>query len=265
MRAKRSITDIIGKIPYRLALAGGWIDQPFVSQHNPTPPGSMVVVNVEPTFRFMDRAGICGSTREVAGRIWNDRLPNRAAADLVRELYAAENSGKKNPSGSQDMIGLIHPGINRLDYDFRVEGGVFPADIESLNSSRVARWLEKVLHILPVAPRPNGYTPLAEKNLDPKWISRLGRTGMDCFDAIRRMDAAALGKSFNECMKCWEAILPGTVCHHTLKTDLIGLLKFYQTQNPGAMYSGCGGGYLFVVSEKPVPGAFHVNIRLATE
>jgi hypothetical protein len=28
------------------------------------------------------------------------------------------------------------------------------------------------------------------------------------------------------------------------------------------MYSGCGGGYLFVVSEEPVPGSFHVDIRL---
>lgn len=265
MRAKRSITDIIGKIPYRLALAGGWIDQPFVSCHNPTPPGSMVVVNVEPTFRFMDRAGICGSTREVARRIWNDRLPNRNPAALVRELYEAENRGKQNPSGSQDMVGLIYPGINRLDYDFAVQGGVFPAHIESLNNPRVARWLEKVLHILPVAPRPNGYTPLSEKNLAPKWIARLGRTGADCFDAIRQMNAAALGKSFNECMKCWEAILPGTARHHTLKTDLVGLLKFYQAQFPGAMYSGCGGGYLFVVSEKPVPGSFHVKIRLAAK
>jgi hypothetical protein len=28
------------------------------------------------------------------------------------------------------------------------------------------------------------------------------------------------------------------------------------------MYSGCGGGYLFVASEEPVPGAFHVNVRI---
>jgi hypothetical protein len=27
------------------------------------------------------------------------------------------------------------------------------------------------------------------------------------------------------------------------------------------MYSGCGGGYLIIVSEKPVPGAFKVNVR----
>lgn len=261
----RTITDIVGRIPYRLALAGGWIDQPFVSRHNPKPPGSMVVVNVEPTFRFMERAGICGSTREVARRIWKDRLPNRHPADLVRELYAAENRGKKNPSGSQDMIGLIYPGINRLDYDFAAHGGVFPARIESLNNPRVARWLENILHILPVGPRPQGYNPLGKKNLDPQWIARLGQTGADCFDAIRRRDTAALGKSFNECMKCWEAILPGTVRHHTLKTNLLELLEFYQSEYPGAMYSGCGGGYLFVVSEQPVPGSLHVKLRLAPD
>ena len=45
-------------MPNRLALAGGWIDQPFVSKHNPKPPGSMVVVQIEPNFRPMDRAVI---------------------------------------------------------------------------------------------------------------------------------------------------------------------------------------------------------------
>jgi len=68
-----TMTDVIGEIPYRLALAGGWIDQPFVSQHNPATPGSMVVVGVEPTCRFMDRAGLATGTRRVALRLWNNR------------------------------------------------------------------------------------------------------------------------------------------------------------------------------------------------
>jgi hypothetical protein len=29
------------------------------------------------------------------------------------------------------------------------------------------------------------------------------------------------------------------------------------------MYSGCGGGYLIVVSNQPVPGAFKVTVRIA--
>ena len=95
----------------------------------------------------------------------------------MRELYAAENAGLAEPSGSQDMIGLIYPGVNRLDYDFSHEGGVFPAHIESNNDPDVARWLERVICMVPVAQRPPGYNPLGIKNLDPEWIRRLGQTG----------------------------------------------------------------------------------------
>ncbi len=122
-----ALTDLIGAIPYRIALAGGWIDQPFVSRLNPTPPGSMVVVSLEPVFPFMERCGMGTSTRKVARQLWGNQLPDRPPADLVRELYDAENAGKLEPSGSQDMAGLIYPGINRLDYNYAVEGGYFPA------------------------------------------------------------------------------------------------------------------------------------------
>ena len=255
------ITDVIGKLPYRIALAGGWIDQPFISEHNPSVPGSMVVVCVEPMFWFMERAGICIGTRKIALELWEDGLPDRDPDELVQELYAAENKGKAEPSGSQDMIGIIYPGINRLDYDFEHRGGIFPVHIESNNNPEIACWLESVINILPVAPRPEGYNPIETKNLRPDWIARLGQSGKDCYDAILARDIKALGASMNECMLCWEAILPGTVRHHTLKMDLQPLLKHYQSKYPGAMYSGCGGGYLYVVSESPVPGAFGIKVR----
>ena len=189
------ITDIVGALQYRIALAGGWIDQPFVSERNPTPPGSMVVVAVEPEFRWMDRSGICGSTRQIALKLWGNTLPDRDPEELVRELYAAENEGLAEPSGSQDMIGLIYPGVSRLDYDFNCHEGLFPAHIESNNDPEVAAWLERILHIIPVAPRPDGYNPLEIKNLDPEWIRRLGQSGKDCYDAILARDADALGAS----------------------------------------------------------------------
>lgn len=253
---------VIGALPYRLALAGGWIDQPFVSRLNPTPPGSMVVVGIQPLCRFMDRSGLATGTRAVASRLWKRGLPNRDPARLVRELYDAENAGKAEPSGSQDMIGLIYPGFNRLDYDFTANGGVFPVHIESSRSPSVARWFEQLIHLLPVAPRPDGYNPLEVKKLSAKWIERLGRTGQICYQSLLRKDLAGLGASFNECMRCWEAILPGTVRHHTLTVELLPLLRHYQALYPGAMYSGCGGGYLFVVSQKPVPGALKIQVRL---
>ena len=214
--ATSPVAKLLGSIPYRLQLAGGWIDQPFVSQHNPKPPGSMVVVQIEPNFRPMDRCGLANSTRIIALRIWNGKLPDRSPEDLVRELYEVENKGKAEPSGSQDMIGLVYPGVNRLDYDFKINGGVFPSHIESCDSPRVARWLDKVLHLIPVEQRPDGYSPL-----------------------------------------------PHVVRHPLIRLDLMALLKAYQRQYPGAMYSGCGGGYLIVASDEPVPGAFKINVRVS--
>jgi hypothetical protein len=259
-----TITRLIGKIPYRMAFAGGWIDQPFVSRHNPSPPGSMVVVGLEPTLRFMDRCGMGTSTRKVALRLWQGELPSGDPAQQVRQLYAEENKGLAEPSGSQDMIGLIYPGINRLDYDADSEGGYFPCHIESNNDPRVAAWLEQVIYVVPVTQRPAGYNPLGIKNLDPSWIRRLGQSGKDCYAAILACDARGLGETMNECMRCWEALLPQTVRHPTLTLDLMEILEYYQDRYAGAMYSGCGGGYLYVVSTEkdPVPGAFQCKIRM---
>jgi hypothetical protein len=111
-KTSTSITRLIGGLPYRMALAGGWIDQPFVSRHNPSPPGAMLVVSLQPAFRFMDRAGMATSTRKVALQIWGGRLPDRTPEALVRELYWAENHDRPHPSGSQDMAGMIYPGIS---------------------------------------------------------------------------------------------------------------------------------------------------------
>jgi hypothetical protein len=253
---------IESRIPNRVALAGGWIDQPFLSRHNPEPPGSMVVVALEPAIWFMDRCGMAGSTRRIATKIWNGSLPNRPPAELVRELYAAENSGKSESSGSQDMIGLIYTGISRLDYDAGVEGGAFPSHIESCCDPEVARWLEEVLYLVPINQRPPGYNPLGIQNLDPRWIRELGKTGQECFDGIVNRDVRGLGASLNHCMRCWEAILPHTVTHPTIHIDLTAILGWFQSRYPGAMYSGCGGGYMVVASESPVPNSLRIQVRM---
>jgi hypothetical protein len=117
--------------------------------------------------------------------------------------------------------------------------------------------------MVPVTQRPDGYNPLLTRNLDPPWIRRLGRSGKDCFDAIRAMDIAGFGRSLSECMSCWQAILPATVHHPSITVDLAGILAYYQGISSGAMYSGCGGGYLYVASRDPVPGGMRVKVRTA--
>ena len=245
-----------------MALAGGWIDQPFVSRLDPEPPGSMVVVGLVPDFRWMDRCGMATSTRQVALRLWKGALPPGDPQLLVRQLYQEENRGRPEPSGSQDMVGLVYAGVSRLDYDSSHEGGIFPARIESSNDPVIARWIEEVIHIVPVAQRPDGYSPFGDERLDPQWVRRLGMSGRLCWDAILSRNVGALGRSMNECMSCWETLLPHTVRHSTISVDLAGILRHYQDTYDGAMYSGCGGGYLYVVSKGPVPGSFGVRVRL---
>ncbi len=264
-KAVPELTDVIGAIPYRMAFAGGWIDQPFLSRLNPSPPGSMVVVSLHPTVRFMEFSGMGTSTRKVAYALWGDRLPEGSPESLVRELYDAENQGKADPSGAQDMAGIVYPGISRLDFDYRHAGGLFPVRVVSCNDPDVARWLEEVIYVVPIAQRPPGYSPLGEKNLDPAWVARLGQSGQDCYAAILEKDLQGLGASMNECMRCWEALLPNTVRHPLIKLDLGSILKHYQERSAGAMYSGCGGGYLYVVSDEPVPGGFQVKVRVQSE
>lgn len=245
-----------------MALAGGWIDQPFVSRHNPDPPGSMVVIALESAVWFMDRCGMASSTRRIAAGLWNGTIPDRPRAELVRELYWAENHGKEEPSGSQDMIGLLYPGISRLDYDGNVDEGRFPVHVESNCDPRIAAWVERVFHLVPINQRPDGYSPLGVRNLDPMWIARLGRTGKDCYDAIVNTDMQRLGAAMNDCMRCWEAILPQTVEHPAINIDLKSILSWFQSRHPGAMFSGCGGGYMIVVSEEPVEGSMPIKVRL---
>ena len=55
------------RIPFRLDLAGGWLDQPFVSKHYP---GSVITISIEPDYDFNDRSGMSSSTRKKAIQLW---------------------------------------------------------------------------------------------------------------------------------------------------------------------------------------------------
>jgi hypothetical protein len=258
-----SLQQAIGNFPYRLQMAGGWIDQPFVSEANPQPPGSMVVVSLQPTVKYMERSGLATGTRRVAQQLWGDALPtDRSPGELVRELYQVENEDLADPSGSQDMCGLIYPGVSRLDYDAEVEGGWFPCHIESTVDPEVVAWLERVIHLVPVGGRPDGYDPLLTRNIDPAWVARLGACGKACYDAIVAMDLAALGESLNENALAWRAILPNVYEHDTIKSDLWRLLEGYMAAYPGAMQSGCGGGYIIVASDEAPAGSARIDVRV---
>ena len=47
-------------IPFRIDLAGGWLDQPFVSKFAS---GPVITISIEPTIEFNERSGMASSTR----------------------------------------------------------------------------------------------------------------------------------------------------------------------------------------------------------
>ena len=114
------VAELLGSIPNRLQLAGGWIDQPFVSRHNPKPPGSMVVVQIEPNFRPMDRSGIASSTRAIAMKLWKGELPEPAAGGSGAR---ALRSRKQGQGRAERFAGHDWPGLSRREpFRLRFQG-----------------------------------------------------------------------------------------------------------------------------------------------
>ena len=239
------------RFPYRLCLAGGWIDQPWVSVINP---GSVVVAQIWPTEDFNNRSGLATSSRDFAIKIWGDRYPDGDPLENAKILFGAENPpGTKYVAGSQDHCGLLLPGINRLHYD----GAYWPDYIQSTVDEDICDWLTDVINLVPLKPRPEGYDPLKEMHLEKHLIKELGEAGDSCWESILRKDINGFGKSMTDTLISWKKILPLTVPDDIMKE----METNYFSNYPGAITSGCGGGYVIVASEKAVPGAIKIKVR----
>ena len=239
------------KFPYRVCLAGGWMDQSWVSEIHP---GSVVVAQMWPTMDFNDRSGMATSSRKVAIELWGDQLPEGNPVRNAQLLFGAENPpGSEYISGTQDHIGLLVPGVSRIDYN----GKYWPNHIESTVDPETCEWLSKVLHFAPLQPRPEGYNPILKKNLDPKIIKRLGNSGAACYDAILKKDVKQLGESMKASFLAWSEMLPQTVPNWVMEEMQTNYFPFYS----GAITSGSGGGYVVFPSEEEVEGTIKVKIR----
>jgi len=239
------------KFPYRVCLAGGWMDQPWVSEKYP---GSVVVAQMYPTLDFNDRSGMATSSRKVAIELWGDEYPEGDPVRNAQLLFGAENPpGSEYISGTQDHIGLLVPGITRIDYN----GKYWPENLVNTIDPETCEWLSNVLHFAPLQPRPEGYNPLLKQNLDPKIIKRLGDSGFACYDAILKKDVKQLGESMKESFLCWSEMLPYTVPDWVMEE----MQQNYFPKYSGAITSGSGGGYIVFPSEEFIEGTIKVKIR----
>ncbi len=239
------------KFPYRLCLAGGWMDQPWVSAVHP---GSCVVAQIWPDYDFNDRSGMATSSRKIAEELWGGKFPEGDPVRNAQLLFGAENPpGSEYVSGSQDQLGILMPGANRLDYD----GKYWPCHIESTINPEICDWLSNVLHLIPLAPRPEGYNPLIDKHLTLENVKALGQAGDLCWKGIIEMNVSKLGEGMTQTFQFWKKMLPHTVPDWVAEEMGTNWLSKY----PGAIPSGSGGGYVIVASDIPIPGAMKIKIK----
>ena len=94
-------------------------------------------------------------------------------------------------------------------------------------------------------------------HLERPFIRELGESGERCWQSILKKDVNGLGKSLTDTLIAWKKILPMTVPDEILKEMEIK----YFPNFPGAVTSGSGGGYVIVISDKPVEGAVKIKVR----
>ena len=239
------------QIPYRLDLAGGWLDQPFVSKYAA---GPVITINIEPTMEFNDRSGMASSTRHRAVELWQTAIPAGDRQKLARILFSYENPpGTQEFSGSQDAIGIVYPGLNRLDY----AGKYWPGKISSVQNESTLEWIEKHLHLVPLGPRKPGYAVLKNKTITATKAKALSLAADNCWKALEHLDLIAFGSSFRASFDAQVALFPSMMTR-----DIKTTIKRFEKLSLGWKLSGAGGGgYLVLVSENPIPNTIRIKIR----
>jgi cytidyltransferase-like protein len=239
------------RIPYRIDIAGGWLDQPAVSRLYP---GPVLTISIEPDYEFNDRSGMSTSSRKKAIELWQVDIPAGDREKLSKTLFCFENPpGTKYVSGSQDSLGIVMPGLNRLLY----KGDFWPAEIDSVLDDDILAWLEKRLWLIPLYPRHGDYDVLSDTNITEKYAKKLSDAAETAWQAIKEKDIRKFGKAVSDSFDAQTVMYP-----HMIDKDILDVLEKYKDNTSGWKLSGAGGGgYLIFVSEQPIENAIQIRIR----
>ncbi|MCB9422108.1 MAG: adenylyltransferase/cytidyltransferase family protein [Ardenticatenaceae bacterium] len=249
----RSTTALrtINQMPFRIDLAGGWLDQPFVSRHYP---GAVITISIEPTLQFNDRSGMASSTRRAAIDMWGPRLPVGSTEKLAKMLFCYDNPpGTEEISGSQDAIGIVFPGLAKANYD----GEYWPTSIERLQDDLALQFVENALYLVTLGPRHADYDVLANTYINLERAKALADPTEACWEAIQARDVIGFGRSIRESFEAQIAMFP-----NMMNESVARLIDKYKDIALGWKLSGAGGGgYLILVADKPIANAVRVVAR----
>ena len=236
------------RIPYRVELCGGWLDQPDV---NALVPGAVIVMSIEPTIEFNDRSGLATSSRKKAVELWQTQIPSGNREELARQLFCIENPpGTKHISGSQDQLGILLSGVNKLNYD----NGFWPVSIERIMDDETLNFIADHLYLIQLPQRKADYDVFFRTNINAVSAGKLADATERCWAAIRKRDAEQWGNATTDCFEAQLEMFPAM-----LTPDVQAAIDQYRTLACGWKLTGCGGGgYLILISKIPIPSAIKV-------
>ncbi len=240
-------------IPYRIDIAGTWIDQPYVSKYHP---GAAITASIEPTIEFNERSGMATSTRKKAIELWNDHLPFEKPEKLAKTLFRYDNDpGTVEVSGSQDSIGIAMPGINRFYYD---RGEYWPSHFDTITDLETIGWLEERLYMVTLWPRPEGFDVLSETYINDENVKSLATAADLAWEGLTNKDMDRFSEGFLDSFRSQVRMFP-----KMLTPEIERIIRQYHGKARAWKLSGAGGGgYLVLVSEEEIPNSFKVKIRL---
>jgi len=243
----------IKPMPYRIDIAGTWIDQPYVSKYWP---GAAITASLEPTIEFNERSGMATSTRKKAIELWNDHLPLDKPEKLAKTLFRYDNDpGTKEVSGSQDSIGITMPGINRFYYE---KGKYWPSEFESITDLKTINWLEDKISMVTLWPRPAIFNVLKETYINAENVQKLTEAADLAWEGLTEMNISKFSKGFLDSFNAQIRMFPAMI-----NPEIEKVISQYKNKALAWKLSGAGGGgYLILVSEKPVPNSFKIKIRI---
>ena len=249
----RSTTALrqVCRIPYRIDLAGGWLDQPYVSKFYP---GTVITICVEPDYEFNDRSGMSTSSRNKAIELWQTDIPEGDSEKLAKTLFCFENPpGTKYVSGSQDSLGITMPGLNRYFYD----NDYWPSKIESRLDDDLLTWIEQRIWMIPLYPRKSDFDVLADTRIDERGAKALSLAAEELWNSLMKKDARTAGEAFTRSFEAQISMFPNMV-----NTEILEQIEHYKQAALGWKISGAGGGgYLILFSETPIDKAIQIRIR----
>jgi galactokinase/mevalonate kinase-like predicted kinase len=197
---------------------------------------------------------MASSSRRRAIELWQTDLPDGDVEKQARMLFAFENPpGTKIFAGSQDAIGIVYPGLNRLDY----AGEYWPRKVTSNQDDTLLRWLEQHLYLVPLGPRVGDFDVFQGKDIAAPKVAALATAADACWQAILNMDAKDFGRRMRESFEAQVALFPQMTSPAIQK-----MIELYSGRSLGWKLSGAGGGgYLVLVTEQPIEGTLKLTIR----